>query len=213
MNIGIDTTNKYLYLDPSDSTPTYDIVIMKDGTSPMVLFDQTTGNVGIGTTVPGTKLDIIGGASVSTNFEVTGGYASISNTLFVQQKGNVGIGTTGPAQKFHVEGQCVTGNTLLPIRRRRKKSRCRHCGVEVDSEHPCQHSDGYDYLTVMIKDVLVGDEVLSLDENTQTVRYSRINALMDMGVQEVFELVTKSGRRIRTTANHPYLAKILNSKS
>jgi intein/homing endonuclease len=36
---------------------------------------------------------------------------------------------------------------------------------------------------------------------------------MDMGVQEVFELKTKSGRIIRTTAAHPYLAKILNPKS
>ena len=40
-----------------------------------------------------------------------------------------------------------------------------------------------------------------------------LDTLMDMGVHEIFELVTKSGRRIRTTANHPYLAQIQISKS
>ena len=39
-----------------------------------------SGNVGIGTTAPTTKLDVIGSASVSQNFEV-GGTASISSTL------------------------------------------------------------------------------------------------------------------------------------
>lgn len=33
---------------------------------------------------------------------------------------NVGIGTTGPSQKLHVEGQCVTGDTLLPVIRAQK---------------------------------------------------------------------------------------------
>src|SRR5688572_7602776 len=38
-----------------------------------------TGNVGIGTADPTTKLDVIGAASISTNFEVRTGYASLSN--------------------------------------------------------------------------------------------------------------------------------------
>ncbi|NCP17513.1 hypothetical protein GW853_03125, partial [Candidatus Kuenenbacteria bacterium] len=35
--------------------------------------------------------------------------------LVITNAGNVGIGTTSPSQKLHVEGQCVTGDTLLPI--------------------------------------------------------------------------------------------------
>src|SRR3989344_1186289 len=62
----------------------------------------SAGNVGIGTTSPGTNFDLIGAASISTNFEVRNGYASISNSLFVQQKGNVGIGTTAPGAKLEV---------------------------------------------------------------------------------------------------------------
>jgi hypothetical protein len=90
-----------------------------------------------------------------------------------------------------VESQCVTGNTRL---RRRKR-----VGADVDDE--------YEFDEVEIKNIVAGDEIQSLDESTGRVVYSRVNTLIDMGEQEVFELVTKSGRRIRTTANHPYLAR------
>ncbi|MEK7637980.1 MAG: glycosyl hydrolase family 28-related protein, partial [Patescibacteria group bacterium] len=66
-----------------------------------------SGNVGIGTTTPTTKLDVVGAASISTNFEVRTGYASLSNTLWVSPPGyagNVGIGTTTPVQKLDVSG-------------------------------------------------------------------------------------------------------------
>jgi len=35
--------------------------------------------------------------------------------------------------------------------------------------------------------------------------WARINALMNMDVREVYEITTRSGRKIRTTAEHPYL--------
>ncbi len=73
--------------------------------------------------------------------------------------------------------------------------------------------DVYVYDEVEVADVAVGDEIQSLDERTGRVVYARVNALMDMGEQEVYELVTKSGRRIRTTANHPYLARIAHKKA
>ena len=64
-------------------------------------------NVGIGTATPTTKLDVIGAASISTNFEVRTGYASLSNTLWVSPSGysgNVGVGTTSPDSKLQVSG-------------------------------------------------------------------------------------------------------------
>jgi len=37
--------------------------------------------------------------------------------------GYLGVGTTSPAFPLHVAGQCMTGDTLLPIRRRKKKGK------------------------------------------------------------------------------------------
>ncbi|MEK9158190.1 MAG: tail fiber domain-containing protein [Patescibacteria group bacterium] len=75
------------------------------------MFIKTGGNVGIGTTSPTTKLDVSGSASISTNFEVTGGTASISHTLYVQNNGNVGIGTTNPNSALQVSNNSAA-NTI-----------------------------------------------------------------------------------------------------
>jgi intein/homing endonuclease len=69
------------------------------------------------------------------------------------------------------------------------------------------------YDEVEIKNVVAGDEIMSLDEQGGRVVYSCVNALVDMGEQEVYELVTKSGRKIRTTGNHPFLAREGATKS
>jgi uncharacterized protein (TIGR02145 family) len=108
--------------------------------------------------------------------------------------GSVGIGTTSPAGALHVMGQCVTGDTKL--RRRRKKSKSQGSNSK----------DEYEYEDVEIKDIQAGDEILTLDENTGRLVVSRVNALMDMGVKEIYKLTTATGKTIRTTANHPYLA-------
>ena len=52
-----------------------------------------------------------------------------------------------------------------------------------------------------------GDEIASLNEETRRIVWSKVNALMDMGVKMTCRLKTESGREIRTTANHPYLTK------
>ncbi|MCX6790356.1 MAG: tail fiber domain-containing protein, partial [Candidatus Kaiserbacteria bacterium] len=94
-----------------------------------------------------------------------------------------------------VESQCVTGDTQL---RRKRKGAKRDGNVE-------QGGDEFD--EIEIKNIAVGDEIQSLDERTGRAVYSRVNALIDMGEQEVFELKTASGRTIRTTSNHPFLAR------
>ena len=59
-------------------------------------------------------------STTATSTFSTGGLAVGTNQFVVQQNsGNVGIGTTSPSQLFSVAGHCVTGDTRL--RRRRKK--------------------------------------------------------------------------------------------
>ena len=59
------------------------------------------------------------GSGVNIPLYTTGDFAVNTNQLYVDTSaGNVGIGTTVPAQKLHVEGQCVTGDTILPIIRK-----------------------------------------------------------------------------------------------
>jgi len=88
-----------------------------------------------------------------------------------------------------VAGHCVTGDTRLRRRRKKKKG------------------EGYEYDEVAIKDIREGDEIASLDEETGRIVWSKVNALMDMGMKEIYKLTTASGKTIRTTAEHPYLAR------
>ena len=143
---------------------------------------------------------------------LSGQMSSFASVLSVSNDGTGGDGLNGQGNfgtgtaKLHVDGQCVTGDTLLPIRRRKKRK------GEGDKED-------WDYFDCRIDEVQAGDEVLSLDEGqgtdstsdkvgTGTLGWSRINALMDMDVHDVYELTTKSGRKIRTTINHPYLTLV-----
>ncbi|OHB07649.1 MAG: hypothetical protein A2W64_00380 [Candidatus Zambryskibacteria bacterium RIFCSPLOWO2_02_39_10] len=114
---------------------------------------------------------------------------------FDQNAQNIPISGTSTAH-MAIMGHCVTGDTLLPIRRRKKRKQ----GDEESDEEK-----DWEYLMMPIKNILVGDEVLSLNKDNGQVEYHTIKGLMDMGVKKVYKLTTVSGRVIRTTSTHPYL--------
>jgi len=113
-----------------------------------------------------------------------------SEAMRITTDGYVGIGTTSPAQKLHVEGQCVTGDTKLAIFEQGSQFAVRSLQIKE----------------IKIKDIKPGSYVYSLNEKTGKVEPAKVKALLDMGVKPVFRLTTESGKTIKTTGNHPYLA-------
>ena len=146
-----------------------------------------SGLVGIGTTTPSALLHVYATSTLSTTglFRVATG---TTEAMYISNSGNVGIGTTTPSQTLTVEGQCVTGDTLLPI------------------------VNGADVRHLQIKDIKGGEYVLSLNEKTGELEPARIKGLLGMGVKPIYKIETEDGKTIRTTGNHPYLAR-QNKKS
>ncbi|KKQ97317.1 MAG: hypothetical protein UT22_C0012G0001, partial [Parcubacteria group bacterium GW2011_GWC2_39_11] len=87
--------------------------------------------------------------AIGTSTPSTGAFT----TLFA------GIGAINPLAKLHVEGQCVTGDTMLRRRRRKLKSQISNFKTTTQNLKPNETEDeNYIYDDVMIKDVKPGDE-------------------------------------------------------
>ena len=124
--------------------------------STQFILKGNTGNVGIGTTSPASKLDInialanSNGITLDTNDEVysiwsnsnLGGLAINADTvgatsrydLFIKSNGNVGIGTNSPSAKLEVNGHFAATTKSFIIDNPEKGGRLQYGVVETD-EH------------------------------------------------------------------------------
>lgn len=73
---------------------------------------ESSGNIGIGTTSPTSRLQVRGSGATSTTTALRVENSSTAVSLVVLDNGNVGIGTTTPSASLHVEGnfQISTGS-------------------------------------------------------------------------------------------------------
>ncbi|MBI4022174.1 MAG: hypothetical protein HY372_02360, partial [Candidatus Andersenbacteria bacterium] len=83
-----------------------------------------------------------------------------------------------------------------------KRQKCRKHPTAPHPDCP----DCFCYEDVKITDIKPGDEILSLNEETGEFVPARVVNLKPMPVQASYLLITQSRKRIRTSAEHPYLA-------
>jgi hypothetical protein len=100
-----NTNRRLAFLVDSNVSIAY-IQALLNGTGgiPLIL-NNAGGNVGIGTSNPGSRLAVAGGATIGTSYSNT---AAPTNGMIIQ--GNVGIGTTGPIYPLDVNGSIRLNN-------------------------------------------------------------------------------------------------------
>ncbi|MFH1890454.1 MAG: hypothetical protein ABIJ91_02730, partial [Candidatus Kuenenbacteria bacterium] len=135
---------------------------------------------------------VTGSSTIDNNLKITD-HLAVGGTFYD------GYGFT-VATTTYIEGQCVTGDTLLPILEQDTR-------YKIQDTNKSQITNSKTVLT-RIDEIKSGEMVLSLNEKTGLLEPARINGLLDMGVKPIYKLTTESGKQIRTTGNHPYLARL-----
>ncbi|MFZ2226409.1 MAG: hypothetical protein WAZ78_03435, partial [Candidatus Moraniibacteriota bacterium] len=117
---GTSTTNVGLYAIATGATNNYALQVDSDtaGANNYTIYANGTaknyfaGNIGIGTTAPSARLQVVGIDSSNSSFAAN--IAGATGTgLIVTNSGNVGIGTTSPGAKLEVKGDVFIGKAMV----------------------------------------------------------------------------------------------------
>ena len=87
-------------------------ILFRPGDATAMTVKSTSGNVGIGTTSPVSKLSVVGESALAGGLSVGLGYAGTAaptGGLIIQ--GNVGIGTTSPTAVLHLKAGTTAAST------------------------------------------------------------------------------------------------------
>jgi hypothetical protein len=86
---------------------TDDIDIHTSSIGSVIYMDDSTKAVGMGTTVPGSKLEIISGGAAGASSALHVKNRDSTSLLFVRDDGNIGMGVTNPAEKLEISGNIL----------------------------------------------------------------------------------------------------------
>ena len=184
------------------STGSFEIQNAGAGTmniSGQTLLATDAGNVGIGNRNPNVTLHVSGRVNITGYLEVGKGL-NVSNGMNVLS-GNVGIGTNSPQNKLEVIGATTLAGGV-------NASSLNVTGFSITDDSLVTLADGS---KKKIKDIIAGEEVLTLDEETGKLVPRKVNALLDHGIKPIYEMATEDGRAINTTGEHPYFVKVVKS--
>ena len=156
-----------------------------------VLFVSSSGNVGIGTTSPGSKLAINAGASGGLRIDTNSTYNAISiggtgifsidapgvsgGRLIVLDNGNTGIGTASPSTKLHVYEPLTNTTAYLTI----QNNRARNAAVYTQTTNGGFYagtSIGTDTFNYQIYDAVAGAARLTISSTGAATFASTVTA-------------------------------------
>lgn len=87
----------------------FDTAIGTNSYKTAVYISNSSGNVGIGTSVPGSRLSVAGSDTANTTRAFNVMDSTYASKFTVTNAGNVGIGTSLPGRKLEVDGTIYTG--------------------------------------------------------------------------------------------------------
>ena len=104
---GVRDVDNNTYIDAESGPETNEnrLMFATDGNNRMVI--DHSGNLGLGTTTPQSKLDVEGSVAIGSTY--SGATAAPTNGLLVE--GNVGFGAISPKSKLDVNGNVAIGST------------------------------------------------------------------------------------------------------